>query len=501
MTLEGINEDPMRIIANYANPKWRISNLYHITNKAKKRVIFRPNVIQQKLHEFDGRYTMALKARQIGISTYYVLKYLDIAAWNTNINVCIQSHDRESIEKLFRIAKYAYNKMDPAIAPRLDRGGGSKYAMYFPEVNSRMYVSLEARSDTISHLHVSEYGLMKNKDRFNASIDAVPIDTGTISIESTPKGLNHFYEDWNNDEFPFKKFFFPWYFNPEYKVSSYYEGKVSASLTDDETKLKQKAHKLYGIKITHDQIRFRRHQIKVKGKSSFLEEYPEDDQTCFLTSGNPVMDMELIKSFILDAPNPITDHEWMKIYEHYNRSEMYVCGCDTAEGVGSDYSVATIFKVSSREQVAQIRGHWKPSDFAHHVDELCTRYHTGGRMKPLLAVERNNHGHAVLLELNEHIDYPNLYMHKDGRPGWVTDRVSRPIMIDTFVDGVENQTIKLNDKHTLNECMTLVDNGGKIEAMGSKYDDCVIAGAIGIQMCIEMGVSDVYTNLESKILL
>ena len=74
-------------------------------------------------------------------------------------------------------------------------------------------------------------------------------------------------------------------------------------------------------------------------------------------------------------------------------------------------------------------------------------------------------------------------------------------MVDTFIDGVENQTIVLNDRTTLAECLTLVDNDGKIEAAEGKHDDCVIASAIAVQMCINSDVLKIYQNIDKRILL
>jgi hypothetical protein len=130
----------------------------------------------------------------------------------------------------------------------------------------------------------------------------------------------------------------------------------------------------------------------------------------------------------------------------------------------------------------------------------------------MLAVERNNHGHAVLLQLEEHIRYSNLFFRiksvdpisgrqqKDDRPGWVTDKVTRPIMINAFVDAVENSYMTLNDSYILNECLTLVNNEGKIEAAENKNDDSIIASSIALQLAIEMGGNLVrYDDLKSKI--
>jgi hypothetical protein len=166
-----------------------------------------------------------------------------------------------------------------------------------------------------------------------------------------------------------------------------------------------------------------------------------------------------------------------------------------------------MFDVASREQVAQIRfNRWRPREFAIQVDHLCRKYWKEGKnIAPLLGVERNNHGHAVLLELAEHLDYPNLYFYKeddDNACGWKTDLVTRPLMIDAFIDGVENETVVLNSRDSLGECLTLIDNSGKIEAEEGEHDDCIIADSIGIQMCIKAaGSLSLYDDLRNKILL
>jgi hypothetical protein len=118
-----------------------------------------------------------------------------------------------------------------------------------------------------------------------------------------------------------------------------------------------------------------------------------------------------------------------------------------------------------------------------------------------LGVERNNHGHAVILKLDEILNYPNLFKHdpESEKIGWITDKVTRPIMVNTFIEGVENHTIKLNDKETLSECLTLVNKDGKIQAEEGKRDDLFIAAAISIQLCIEEARSDIYSDIANLI--
>lgn len=479
------------IYDNIDDTTWRLNNLYKITNKRKETITFKPNYAQSFLRASKKRFKAVLKARQLGISTERLLYYLDKTIFKENQTTCIIAHEQDSIKKLFRIVRYAYDNLHPSVKPRLGKGGGSIYELYFPAVNSRIYCDLESRGDTISNLHVSEYAFVKNRDKVLATMDAVPIDTGEISIESTPNGMNHFHDDWQDDDWPFEKHFFPWYFDPGYAIET-----PPIKHTADEKKLINHAKKEYGIDLTDEQIAFRRFKIKQKKSyEHFIQEYPEDDVSCFLMSGTAVMDLVELAKMKKDAPDPIHEDKYLKIWEYYDRSKNYVIGCDTAEGVGKDYSVASVICVETRKQVAQLRGHLKPSIFASKIVELAETYTGRKSFWPLVSVERNNHGHAVLLALEETHNYLNLYEHTDKKLGWRTDSVTRPIMINAFIDAVENRTFELRDKDTLSECMTLVDNNGKIEALDNKHDDCVVASAIAIQMAI--GQSDATSFIDN----
>jgi len=476
------------IVDNIHDPDWRLENSYKRTNKRKETVTFHMNGVQIVLHTKSSPLEAILKARQFGVSTYYLLKKLDKTMFNENQTTCILAHEQDAIKKLFRIIRFAYDNLPAGVAPKLAKGGGSIYELYFPDINSRIYCDLESRGDTISNLHISEYAFCKDPDKVRATMDAVPIETGEISIESTPDGMNHFYDEWNDVSWAFKKHFFPWYVHEEYKM----DVTNPAPYTEDEWDLVEKASRLYSIEITPEQMAFRRFKISQrpgkKGKDHFLQEYPEDDTSCFLMSGSSAMDLNFIKKKKDNAPPPISETNGLKIWEEVGHRQTYVCGVDTAEGIGKDYSVATIYNAKTRKQCAQLRHQkMKPGTFGSAVYDLCKMYVGRKTLWPLLGVERNNHGHAVLLRLTD-LSYPNLYEAEDGRPGWKTTSSTRPILVDEFIEDVEAELLEIKDEDTLGECMTLVDNKGKIEAVDGKNDDCIIATAIAIQMMKRSGV-------------
>lgn len=492
---------------NFKDPVWRLNHLYKIQTKDARMVTFKENKHQAKVNRSKTLRKQILKARQVGISTACILRMFDETIWTPNTTSMIMAHEQDSIKKLFRIVMRAHKFMHPDIQPKLDRGGGSKYEYYFPEINSRIYCDLESRSDTIQNLHVSEYGLMDDDERVLATLDAVPRETGKVTIESTPKGLNHFYDSWMNPETIYEKHFIPWFHIDEYQIPT-----KPLDLTDEEKELVVETLTRYGHTLTHEQLAFRRWKIQDKGGGSkgamkFLEEYPSDDLSCFLTSGDAVFDLHHIQELIREAPKPLRDTGDVRIYKHHDKSKTYVAGADTAEGVGGDFSVGVLVEVQSRQVAAVLRGQFKPSEFAEKLNELCLSYKAPSKGPPLLAVEKNNHGHAVLQWLNETLFYPNLYYRKlpggdnDKTPGWVTDRITRPVMLDDFIHAVEEKYLQLFDKHILAECLTLVNNDGKIEASTGKHDDCIIAASLANQMLKVAGNLSVYEDLTDKILL
>ena len=479
--------------SKFKDPLWRLSHLYKIVDKSGNKITFRPNCVQQILNASKSKRKIVLKARQQGISTNELIRMYDKTIWARNRTNVILAHESDSIKKLFRIVKRAYDFSDPEIKPILDRGGGSKYELFFPNQNSRIYTDLESRGDTIHRLHISEAAFMKDPDRLKATLQAVPLD-GEVCIESTPNGLNHFYDLWNDPESGYEKFFFPWFLFPEYTIDT---AGTDVEFTKDEKDLCKKALKTHSHTITKGQILFRRFK-QSELKQLFIQEYPEDDSTCFLSSGQSFFDLVIVKRLKDELSRPVTDDGLIRIFKPYTKGSVYALGADTAEGVGGDYSVGTIYNINTLEQCAEIRGQIKPYDFAHELSELCSKYQFGDNPWPVLAVERNNHGHAVLLELENHIKYKNLYIHKDEKPGWLTDK----IMLNDFRDGLENETVTINSDLLLSEALTFINNNGKMEAITGKHDDCIIASSIAIQVCLlNSSISHNYNNIEKRILL
>lgn len=460
------------------DPAWRIENLYKIIDKNANLIRFKRNPIQRKISASTAKRKLILKARQFGVTTNEMIKLLDLAIWGKNLNICILAHDQDTIKKVFKIIRNGYDSMAPELKPELDKGGGSAYELRFPKRKNTIFVALQVRGGTNHYLHISE-GAFIPEDRLRATLETVPLD-GHVTYESTPNGLNHYYDLWMDDGGKYEHHFYPWYLHEEYQIAT-----PPLIWNQEEHDLARKAAQ-YGIELTHEQVAFRRAKL-VDLKSDFYQEYPEDDQSCFLSSGGNPFDGMILKSLFESTPKVLEIDNQVKIMKRAELGKTYIIGCDPAEGVKRDYSVASVVCAEDREQVALFRSNTSnPSAFAEMIHYLGKLYSRRGKW-PLAIVERNNHGHAVLLKLREDPDfiYPNLWLDSDGFPGHRTTSLTRPLLVDTFIEAVESKLFKINSKEILSECLTLVDNNGKIEAETGKHDDAVIATALAIKVAIE----------------
>jgi hypothetical protein len=477
----------------FADPVWRMNNLYKIVTKKREWVTLKQNRVQRTLTENRHvKRKKILKARQEGVSTNEIISQFDFTIFHRNVTACILADSDDSVRKLFRIVQRAYSGLHPSIRPDLGRGGGSMYEYYFPSLNSRIYCALKSRGDTINWLHISESAFIDKTDRIDATVETVPID-GIITHETTANGMNnHFYDFWQEDN-GYEKFFFPWYFHDEYRLTV----EEPIELTDEELDLVASVKRRYGIDLDQEQIAFRR--WKKKGRL-FAQEYAEDEESCFMSTGKRVIDPEIVRNLEQKVIEPIIKKdEWFKQYHPYDNTKHYVIGADVAEGFGGDYSVAVVLQTRPLREVAIIRSNrWKPREFAEKLQWLAGLFRGGGKMWPVIAPELNNHGHSVVQKL-EDLVYPNIFQYNKDKRGWLTNTVTRPKMLDALIDAVESEMIEFNSPEFFKECLTLVDNDGKPEAATGKNDDVIMAAAIALQMAIDMDDIANYVNLKEKI--
>src|SRR5271157_5398438 len=107
-----ISPDQMaRLKEIFRDPLKRINALYYIINKEGQRIKFKCNWAQLEFFENKHCLNIVLKARQLGISTFMGIYFLDKCLTKSNISAGIICHTREDAEFFFKRVKYAYDNL------------------------------------------------------------------------------------------------------------------------------------------------------------------------------------------------------------------------------------------------------------------------------------------------------------------------------------------------------------------------------------------------------
>lgn len=214
---------------------WRLTNLYYITNKSGEEILFNLNWAQKELFYGDWNKTIILKARQLGITTYWAIFFLDECFWYKNTFSGIIAHNRESSEDIFKKkVKYAYDRM-PKWTRTFNNATNDRSGELAFENGSSYRVSTGFRSGTYTNLLVSEFGKIcavspdVSREIVSGSFNTVA-DDQRIVVESTAEGRSgYFYSMCKEAEslrengrrltrMDFKFHFFPWMNEPTYRL-------------------------------------------------------------------------------------------------------------------------------------------------------------------------------------------------------------------------------------------------------------------------------------------
>jgi hypothetical protein len=216
------------------NPLWRLNNLYWIIDKAGNKSLFQLNWAQKKLYQDMWYMNLILKARQLGISTFVCLLFLDRCLFNSNLHAGIIAHTREDAEVMFRRVKFAYDSLPTEL--KAFRAVNTDNARELQLSNgSTLRVGTSMRSSTLQLLHISEFGKIcakfpdKAREIITGSLNALASGQ-YVFIESTAEGREgYFYQMCKEAQalqdsgkklssLDFRFHFLPWHTYKGYKI-------------------------------------------------------------------------------------------------------------------------------------------------------------------------------------------------------------------------------------------------------------------------------------------
>ena len=322
------------------------------------------NRVQREVDCRAGKRNIVLKARQVGITTYVAARFFLRTMLQPGTLSVQVAHDQQSAEEIFRIVhRFLENLPEQWRRSALKTSRANVRQIIFPKLDSEYRVESAAdrcagRGLTIQNLHCSEVARWPHdvEETLAALRAAVPPD-GEIFLESTPSGAGGtFYEEWQSaPETGYVQHFFPWWWE-----SSYEREVEIVEFTEEEHELMTK----HGLNAA--QIGFRR-EMRSQFRNRFPEEYAEDAETCFLTSGNCMFDVEQTGCSVEEAAAVLRrEREWPLLYflPTGDGNEIHHRGGPAGGGIDGDYSCAQVIDVEKGRQCAELLGHYTPQELA-----------------------------------------------------------------------------------------------------------------------------------------
>lgn len=323
-TIKDVTKDPALFAAAFLK----------ILNKDKDLVPFRWNRAQRHFFENRTGHDLILKARQLGFTTQIQGYFFQKAVTSTTNSLTLTNLGTATTKLRIMADRFydycSFGELKPA------RSAANATMSQFPDFGSVMAIatagSLETgRGDTYSHFHGSEVAFWADAEHIVAG--AMQGGNPEVILESTPNGSQGYFYDLCMEAIEgngiWKLHFFAWWWDDGYKIAL--EPGEVIEPTEEEAMLMVKN----SMVLEPAQLKWRRYKKK-ELKDFFIQEYPEDPISCFLTSGFGYFGD--LKDVFTAPPDAV-----------YNPTHHYAAGIDFGQTV--DYTAMPVLDFTTKEQV------------------------------------------------------------------------------------------------------------------------------------------------------
>jgi hypothetical protein len=516
------------------NKAWRLNHLYHIQNLDGEDTVFKMNFFQRMLFLNLHFRNIILKARQLGISTFIALFFLDAIVFSPDKTAVIVADKEDNAKKIFDKVLFAWDSFPSSLKKylKIDEKTRSKTELVLSN-GSKIVVGTTIHGGTYHYLHISELGVLcaespdKAEKIIKSALPAAP-KSAIVFIESTAEGENNLFHDlWEQgitdydrsiqvkqqlSQLQLRPHFFPWW---QYKE---YTDPIDQDITPDFQKLFNDYFTDHGIELTKEQKNWYIVMSKLQ-KTRMKEQYPTFPDEAFRISGNKLFDPEVIREMTKHVCMPMSVHAItldekyrgeLLIWKTFMRGHRYAIGGDVAEGVERDSSTICIIDFTTYEVVATYKNNEiDPEDFAHVLAYVGRMYGC-----PLIAPEWNNNGQVTCKTLYK--IYPSVHKQvieseaeqkRTNRLGFYTKSaaVKADIMWGLHYATVTNEhpKLKIYDQVVLNEMKSYSKNDNLIVSSNQKvgstrHFDMLMATAICWKMNAFANISVTDENDEER---
>lgn len=404
-------------------------------------------------------WLLVLKYRKGGISTlqqalaYWTLRKGRYRRCRT------LAHRGEDVSQIFSmVERFWQEEPDDGHRPRKTTAG--KTHIELPDLGGYYGADTAGsltggRGSTYQRIHGAEAAFWRSLKTLHKALAEAQANDCAYVLESTPNGREgdgqDFYEFWQaakQGKNAFRPIFLPWWADPANRQQLRAPDELGPLDPEEEKRVR-----LYGIDL--DQVKWWRQKrlelaAEGRGMAAIVQEHPDNDEDCFVESGTPYFDADLLAQRRTEQVRPPIRIEeggalhGLRVYAEPVPGHEYSVGCDPAEGVEGDESAMYVQDHTAHETAAV----WNRNDVDPNtlgkvqLRELGLRYRCEDDAPAYLVVERNNHGHAVLGALLDS-GYPpaRVYHHvhatdPDGNPsskaGWPNNVATKGVLVSAI---------------------------------------------------------------------
>ncbi len=447
------------ILKSGKDPVYFINNYCRISHPIHGLIPFNTYDFQQDLLSTfnDHRFTVILKARQLGISTIVAAYIVWLMLFHRDKNVLVMATKFGTAANLVKKVKAMMKYLPDFIQiSEISIDNRTAFELYNGSQIKASSTSGDAgRSEALSLLVVDEAAHVENLEDLWTGLYPTISTGGRCIALSTPNGVGNWFHDV--------------YTKAEASINDFHPIKL-----------------LWDLHPDRDQEWFDK-----ETRNMSRREIAQEFECNFNTSGDTVIhpdDIAWISDNVIEPKYRTGFDRNYWIWEEHKTDASYVLVADVARGDGTDFSVFHIIKLETLEIIAEYQG--KPT-----IDMFSTILDSAGREygNCMIVVENNNIGFSVLEKLIDK-GYPNVYhsvktSHEyveqhiaegmsNSIPGFTTSNKTRPLIVAKLEEFIRNKLITIYSNRTLREIQTFIWNNGKPQAMRGYNDDLVMSLAI-----------------------
>lgn len=404
----------------------------------------------------SNRFSVALKARQLGW-TWVILAY---ALWILNFRqvavLLFSQRDEDAQELMRRLSEMHARLPDWLRAPTESeptkheinlQGGSQAKAFSTAQRAGRSYTAAFVLIDEADHIPRLQELLTAVKPTVDAGGQLVLLST---SDKAKPASIfKSIYRAAKSGENNYAAIFHGWSARPG-RTSAWHEREMRACLA--QTGALDDLHQEYPATDTE----------ALAPRSLDKRMLPAWVESCY----RPQPPLAELPESAPSIPDFV-------VYSLPKPGRRYVLGADPAEGnPTSDDSAAVVLDAIAGEEVATLVGRIQPSVFAEHLNTIARWYNNASAL-----IERNNHGHAVLLWLEANSRLPLLTGH-DDRAGWLSSMRGKALLYEACADAFRRGEVVVHSFATVAQLQSI--EGSTLRAPEGEKDDRADAFALAL---------------------